>query len=61
MNKNTPNILLRRSSFLRVTLRQYGKAFGLPTTPVALPVPGVNTPPYIHRFNSLIYIKILAK
>ena len=33
------------TSYLKVTLSQYDKAFGLPVTPVALLVPGVNTPP----------------
>ena len=33
------------TSYLKVTLSQYDKAFGQPVTPVALLVPGVNTPP----------------
>ena len=37
-------LIYHSNSFLRVTLRQYGKAFGLPATPVALLVLGVNTP-----------------
>ena len=37
------------TSFLRVTLSQYDKAFSLAATPVALLVPNVDTPPYSHR------------
>ena len=33
------------TSSLRVTLSQYGKAFGLPATPVVWLVPGFNTQP----------------
>ena len=36
------------TSFLRVTLSQYGNTFGLPATPVVLLVPRINTPPYSH-------------
>ena len=46
-------------SFLRATYSQYRKAFGLPSTTDVLLVPGVNIPPYSHRFKSLIYTKIL--
>ena len=34
------------ASFLRVTLSQYGKDFGLAATPVALLIPGDSTPPF---------------
>ena len=34
------------SFFFRVTFSQYGKDFGLATTPVALLIPGDNTPPF---------------
>ena len=42
-------LIYNSTSFLRVTLSQYGKAFGLPATPAAIPVPGVNTWPYSHK------------
>ena len=40
---------------------QYGKAFCRFATPVASLAPSVNTPPYSHRFKSLLYTKTLAK
>ena len=52
-------LIYNSTIFLRVTLIQYYKAFGLSATPVALLVPDVNTPPYSHRFKSLIYTKTL--
>ena len=48
-------------SFLRVTLSQYGKAFGLPASLIALLVSGVNNPLYRHRFKSFLYTKALVK
>ena len=53
-------LIQNSTSSLRVTLSQYGKAFGLPATPVALVIPGV-TPPYNHRFKSFISTKTLVK
>ena len=58
---NNENLIYSSTSFLRVTLSHYGKAVGLPATLVALLVPDVNTPPYSHRFKSLIYTKKLVK
>ena len=54
-------LIYNSTSFLRVTLSQYGESFGLPATPVDLP--GVNTPlpPYSHRFKRLLYTKALVK
>ena len=34
---------MRLKQFLKVTINQYGKAFGLPATPVAILVSGINT------------------
>ena len=48
------------TSFLRITLSPYGETFVQPATPVSLLVPGVYTPPYGHRFKSLLYIKTLV-
>ena len=49
------------TSLTKGPLSQYGKNLGLPATPVALLVPGVNIPPYNHRFKSLIYTKTSVK
>ena len=54
-------VIYNWTSFLRVTVSQYGKVFGLPATPSALIVSGVNTPLYSHRFNRLLYTKKLVK
>ena len=54
-------LICNATSFLRVTLNQYGKAFGLPATTVALLIPSVNTSPFSHKFNSLLYSKTLLK
>ena len=54
-------LIYNSTSFLRVTLGQCSKAYGLPATKVALLVPGVNTPPYNHRFKSLVYTKTFVK
>ena len=54
-------LIYNSTSFLGVTLSQYGKAFGLPATPVALLVSGVNTPPHSNRFKNLLYTKTLVK
>ena len=51
------NLLYNSTNFLRVTLIHYGKAFGLPATPVALLVTCVNTPPYSHRLRALSILK----
>ena len=48
-------------SIFRVTFSQYGKAFGLPATSVALVVPGANTLDDNHRFKSLLYTKAFVK
>ena len=52
-------LIYNSTSSFKLTL---GKAFGLPSTPFSLRltlVPGVNTPPYSHRFKSLVYTKSL--
>ena len=41
-------LIYNSTSILRVIFSQYGKAFGLPATSVALVVPGVNTPDNNH-------------
>ena len=58
-----PDIKKERNlfSFLIVTLNQYSKTFGVPATLITLLVPGVNTPPYCHKFKSLLYIKTMVK
>ena len=48
-------------SIFRVTFSQYGKAFALPATSVALVVPGANTLDDNHRFKSLLYTKAFVK
>ena len=55
------SLIYNSTSFLRATIRQNGKAFGLPAIPVATQVPGVNIPPYSHRFKSVLYTKTLVK
>ena len=54
-------VIYNTNRFLRVTLSQYSKAIGIPATPVALLLPGINTPPYSHRFKNLLYTKTLVK
>ena len=54
-------LIYNSTSILRVIFSQYGKAFGLPATSVALVVPGVNTPDDNHWFKSLFYTKTLVK
>ena len=54
-------LIYKSTSFLRVTLSQYDKAFGVPVTPVTLLVPGVNTPSYSHRCKDLLNTKTLLK
>ena len=51
------NVIYNSTNCLRVTLIHYGKAFGLPATPVTLLVTGVNTPAYSHRLRALSILK----
>ena len=49
------------TKFLKVVLRQYLNVFGLPAKLIALLLPGVNTSPYSHKFNSPICTKSLVE
>ena len=58
-----PDVKNKKSltSFFRVILSQYVKAFGLPAAPIALLAPGDTAPLYLLRYKSLFYTRKLAE
>ena len=58
---NLETLTCNLTKFLKVVLRQYLNVFGLPAKLIALLLPGVNTSPYSHKFNSPICTKSLVE